>query len=51
MPADVSLVRLHRHDASTRRVFAATTAGRSHPPAVEGFIAHLGAEASDLLTG
>jgi DNA-binding transcriptional LysR family regulator len=40
-PADVALLRLHRDDASTRRVFAATTAARSHPPAVGRFVDQL----------
>jgi DNA-binding transcriptional LysR family regulator len=51
VPADVALLRLHPDDASTRRIFAATAAGRSRPPAVDGFIAHLGAEAGDLAHG
>jgi DNA-binding transcriptional LysR family regulator len=33
-PADIVLLRLHRDDASTRRIFAATLAGRTRPPAV-----------------
>jgi hypothetical protein len=44
-PADVALLRLHGDDASTRRIFAATTAGRSRPPAVDRFIADLEAAA------
>jgi DNA-binding transcriptional LysR family regulator len=47
-PADIALLRLRGGDASTRRIFAATAAERSHPPAVDGFIAHLDAEAGDL---
>src|SRR6266511_465895 len=47
-PADVALLRLHGDDASTRRIFAATTAGRSRPPAVDRFIAHLAATAGSL---
>jgi DNA-binding transcriptional LysR family regulator len=45
-PADIALLRLHADDASTRRIFAATTALHSHPPAVGGFIAHLATVAS-----
>jgi DNA-binding transcriptional LysR family regulator len=44
-PADVALLRLHGDDASTRRIFAATTAGRARPPAVDRFIADLEAAA------
>jgi DNA-binding transcriptional LysR family regulator len=45
-PADIALLRLHGDDASTRRIFAATTAGRSHPPAVGSFIDQLAAVAT-----
>lgn len=44
-PADIALLRLHGRDASTRRIFAATSVGRSHPPAVEELIANLDAAA------
>lgn len=33
-PSDLTLLRLHPDDASVRRIFAATVAGRSRPPAV-----------------
>jgi DNA-binding transcriptional LysR family regulator len=41
VPADIALLRLHADDESIRRVFAATVAGRSRPPAVSGFLPHL----------
>lgn len=47
-PADIALVTLHPDDASVRQVFAATVAGRSRPPAVTSFLAHLRAEADRL---
>jgi DNA-binding transcriptional LysR family regulator len=47
-PADIALLRLGGDDASVRRVFAATSAGRSHLPAVDRFITHLEAEAGVL---
>jgi DNA-binding transcriptional LysR family regulator len=47
-PADIALVPLHPDDASVRQVFAATVAGRSRPPAVTAFLAHLQAEARRL---
>ena len=40
-PPDLALLRLHPDDASVRRVFAATVAGRSRPPAVGRFLTHL----------
>lgn len=40
-PADITLLRLHAEDAALRRIFAATVTGRSQPPAVVRFIAHL----------
>ncbi|SRR6266545_81593 len=48
VPADVALLRLHGDDAATRRIFAATAAGRSRPPAVDRLLAHLHAEARNL---
>jgi DNA-binding transcriptional LysR family regulator len=47
-PADIALVALHPDDASVRQVFATTIAGRSRPPAVTAFLAHLRAEADQL---
>ncbi|MFR9776389.1 LysR family transcriptional regulator [Micromonospora sp. MS34] len=47
-PPDLALLRLHPDDASARRVFAATIAGRSRPPAVQGFLAHLAEAAAGL---
>lgn len=41
--ADLALIRLHRDDASVRRVCAATVAGRTRPPAVIGLLAQLDA--------
>ncbi|RQX06930.1 LysR family transcriptional regulator [Micromonospora arida] len=40
-PSDLTLLRLHPDDASVRRIFAATVAGRSRPPAVRRFLTHL----------
>ncbi|MET7707349.1 LysR substrate-binding domain-containing protein [Micromonospora sp. NPDC005413] len=40
-PPDLTLLRLHPDDASVRRIFAATVAGRSRPPAVRRFLNHL----------
>ncbi|SCF38325.1 DNA-binding transcriptional regulator, LysR family [Micromonospora viridifaciens] len=47
-PPDLALLRLHPDDASVRRVFAATVAGRSRPPAVQRFLTHLDAVAAGL---
>jgi DNA-binding transcriptional LysR family regulator len=47
-PADLALLRLHRDDATVRRVFAATLAGRRTPPAVEPFVHMLTTEAAAL---
>ncbi|WP_412540252.1 LysR family transcriptional regulator [Longispora sp. K20-0274] len=47
-PADIALLRLHRDDASVRRVFAATVAGRTRPAAVTAFVAHLREVAATL---
>jgi len=49
-PADIALLRLHPDDASVRRVFAATVAGRSRPPAVTGFLTQLASAAGQLWT-
>jgi DNA-binding transcriptional LysR family regulator len=40
-PADIALLRLRPEDESVRRIFAATVAGRSAPPAVTRFLDHL----------
>lgn len=40
-PADIVLLRLHAEDESVRQIFAATLAGRTKPPAVTHFLAHL----------
>ncbi|GAB3947197.1 hypothetical protein GCM10027614_42000 [Micromonospora vulcania] len=40
-PPDLTLLRLHPDDVPVRRVFAATVAGRSRPPAVRQFLTHL----------
>ncbi|WP_097329003.1 LysR family transcriptional regulator [Paractinoplanes atraurantiacus] len=40
-PPDIALLRLHRDDEPTRRVYAATPAGRSVPPAVSRFLGFL----------
>ncbi|XVU22420.1 LysR family transcriptional regulator [Actinoplanes sp. CA-054009] len=40
-PLDIALLRLHRDDEPTRRVYAATMAGRSTPPAVGHFLRFL----------
>jgi DNA-binding transcriptional LysR family regulator len=40
-PTDIVLLRLHTADASVRRVFAATVAGRGQSPAVTRFVVHL----------
>ncbi|GIJ12867.1 LysR family transcriptional regulator [Micromonospora andamanensis] len=45
-PVDVTLLRLHHEDETVRRIFAATVAGRSRPPAVSRFLTHLGHAAS-----
>jgi DNA-binding transcriptional LysR family regulator len=47
-PADIVLLRLRAEDASVRRVFAATVAGRSRPAAVTHFLAHLDQTADRL---
>ncbi|MCW3816059.1 LysR substrate-binding domain-containing protein [Micromonospora sp. DR5-3] len=47
-PPDLALLRLHPDDASVRRVFAATVAGRSRPPAVHRFLDHLDTAAAGL---
>lgn len=47
-PVDIALVALHPDDASVRQVFAATARGRSRPPAVTAFLAHLQDEAGRL---
>lgn len=47
-PPDLALLRLHPDDASARRVFAATVAGRSRPPAVRRFLTHLDQAAAGL---
>lgn len=47
-PADITLLRMHRGDASVRRIFAATVAGRRHPPAVGAFLIQLRASARQL---
>jgi DNA-binding transcriptional LysR family regulator len=47
-PADIALLRLHPADESVRRIYAATLAGRSRPPAVDGFLAQLRTTADDL---
>lgn len=40
-PSDITLLRLHRDDASVRRIYAAVLAGRRQPPAVAPFLAQL----------
>ncbi|GAA0487498.1 LysR family transcriptional regulator [Paractinoplanes deccanensis] len=40
-PADIALLELHPDEEPTRRVYAATVAGRSVPPAVSRFFRHL----------
>jgi len=40
-PADITLLRLHADDESIRRIFAATVAGRTKPPAVTRFLTYL----------
>ncbi|WP_213450334.1 LysR family transcriptional regulator [Rhizomonospora bruguierae] len=47
-PADLALLRLHADDASARRVFAATPAGRTRSPAVRVLLDHLVRSAADL---
>jgi DNA-binding transcriptional LysR family regulator len=47
-PADIALLRLHPEDESVRRIFAATSAGRSRPPAVPRFLTHLDGAARRL---
>jgi DNA-binding transcriptional LysR family regulator len=47
-PADIALLRLHPDDESVRRVYAATVAGRSRPPAVTEFLVHLDDSARSL---
>ena len=49
-PADLALVRLRPDDAATRRIFAATVAGRSRPSAVTRLIAHLDAVAAAMFS-
>jgi DNA-binding transcriptional LysR family regulator len=46
-PADIVLLRLHPDDATVRRVFAATVAGRGRTPAVTRLLAQLEAVAGD----
>ncbi|AEV84938.1 putative RuBisCO transcriptional regulator [Actinoplanes sp. SE50] len=41
IPADITLLPVHPDDESVRRVYAATLAGRTRPPAVEAFLTHL----------
>ncbi|WP_446220524.1 LysR family transcriptional regulator [Micromonospora sp. IBHARD004] len=47
-PADLALLRLHPDDAPVRRVYAATVAGRTRPPAVSRMLAELSAAAAEL---
>ncbi|MER6593154.1 LysR substrate-binding domain-containing protein [Micromonospora purpureochromogenes] len=47
-PPDLALLRVHPDDASVRRIFAATVAGRSRPPAVRRFLTHLDTAAAGL---
>jgi len=47
-PPDVALVRLHPEDASVRRIYAVTLAGRSQPPSVAPFLAELRRAAATL---
>ncbi len=47
-PPDIRLIRLPAEDAATRRIFAATVAGRSRTSAVTTFISHLEASARSL---
>ncbi|GIF14280.1 LysR family transcriptional regulator [Actinoplanes teichomyceticus] len=47
-PADITLLRLHPDDVPVRRVYAATLAGRTAPPAVTRFLAHLDEAARGL---
>lgn len=41
IPADITLLRLDKKDESVRRIYAATLAGRTQPPAVVRFLEHL----------
>jgi DNA-binding transcriptional LysR family regulator len=41
IPADIALLRLDKQDESVRRIYAATLAGRTRPPAVVRFLNHL----------
>jgi DNA-binding transcriptional LysR family regulator len=50
-PADIVLLRVHPDDESVRRVYVATVAGRTRPPAVAGFLSHLRAAVSHLEDG
>lgn len=50
-PADIALLRLHADDESVRRVYAATAAGRTAPPAVDRFLTHLRGAARDFRGG
>lgn len=47
-PADIALLSLHADDASVRRIFAATPAGRDPSPAVSGLLEQLGRAADGL---
>jgi DNA-binding transcriptional LysR family regulator len=47
-PADIALLRLHAADESVRRVYAATLAGRTMPPAADRFLTHLRAAADEF---
>jgi DNA-binding transcriptional LysR family regulator len=47
-PADITLLRTHPADASTRRIFAATIRGRKQSPAVASFVAQLRSEAKAM---
>ncbi|MBG0563962.1 LysR family transcriptional regulator [Actinoplanes aureus] len=49
-PPDIALLRLHPDDEPVRRVYAATVAGRSRPPAVTRFLAHLDQAAAAFTT-
>ncbi|MBM2620911.1 LysR family transcriptional regulator [Actinoplanes sp. LDG1-06] len=49
-PADVALLRLHRDDEPTRRIYAATPAGRTHPATVDHFLPLLAAAVDPLWT-
>jgi len=47
-PSDIALLRVHRDDASVRRIFAATVARRTPSPAAGRLIAHLRSVAKEL---